>query len=245
MLQKYAVELAGLQGAGKTHTALSFPFPALLDTELKAITPLDHGVGNPDRVAIAHSWDDVVNFLSFAIGDDGVQTLIFDSSRDIYEMATAATLIELKKKSLYIPGEGAILYAHVHRKMNSLVEACRQAKKYCVFTARVKDEYVGGNTTGRMVRDGWNKTPYKVDIMLQAVSATKGIPERMIPPEYQLWRVVKNSQVRKGQTKPFLVNPLFEDIETLAEPCLDREAYTQEWITKFEESKEPKETGEK
>ncbi len=161
-----AVEIVGLQGSGKTHMAMTFPKPALCDTEQKGWM-VAKKFNNP-RYLRASDWGDVVRFFFHCIDDPEVQTLVFDSSRDLRDWAELWVLKETGKKSLYSaqPGAARVQYSMVYQKLDYIIHETRNKGKNVVFTSRMKDEYIGDEKTGRLIRDGYNKAPYQFDVII-------------------------------------------------------------------------------
>lgn len=206
------MELAGGPASGKTHLALSFPNPALLDTEKKGIRILEKGIGQKDKYFIPSNWDDVLAFWSHALRDPDVRTIVVDSSKDILDMAYNATLDELSRKwgrtvdSLYSKEASAVNYRFLNQKMAQLLKDARDHNRNVIFTARLKEVYdAQGHATGIFTRDGWSRAPYHCDFCLQAMDTLPKIPQRSIRPGLVIWRVMKNGSIVQGRYKPYIV----------------------------------------
>ena len=228
------VEYFGGEATGKTYNGLTFPKPALLDTEGKGIVVARQlGI---DKVTKAESFFDVIDFVNTVINDPEIETAVFDSSRDIVDMAEALTLEQLEKSGLY-SSAGAVLYTHVYQKMDWIVQTLRAHNKNCVFTSRVKDEYKNNVRTGKQIRDGYKKAPYQFDVVIELTTLIEWDDEVYVLIE-PVAKVYKNGFVRKGSSKPYLE---VADYKTLVKEVfkpVDREKYMAEFLKPFIKQKE-------
>lgn len=219
----FVLDIAGGEGKGKTHLALTSPKPAICDTERKAYRILDKGIGNPDKYFYPDTWEEIESFINHVVQDDEVDTVILDTIKEVEELAYVATLESLGKESLYSKEAGAVQYKYVNQKLEWIIRSVRRAGKGLVTTARVKDEYVSNNKTGRVVRDGWSKMPYYADFCVISVETLTGIPPSSLKPATYVWKVTKNGMVAKGLHAPFIVASSYGELITSLQMSIDSE----------------------
>ena len=227
---RMVVEISGAEGSGKTHAALSFPKPALLDTEGKAWVVMKK-FGNT-KLAKASNFEDVLAFVKAVVNDNDIETAIFDSSRDIVDMAERYSLEQLGKETLYSSSGGQVLYTHVYQKMDWIIKTLRKAGKNVVFTSRMKDEYKNNTRTGHQVRDGYKKVPYQADVVIELRSSIVWDDETHILFS-DVTKITKNGYVRKKNKKPYIHDALYD---TLVENIFDTIDDQDEYMTTFIES---------
>jgi len=221
-----AVEIVGSEGTGKTHYALTFPDAALLDTEGKACNVMKK-FDNP-RWFKGNTFIDVVDFVNTVIRSPEIKTAVFDSSRDVVDMAEQFTLEQLEKTALFSQA-GAVLYTHVNQKMDWIVQILRANGKNIVFTSRMKDEYRQNVRTGGLVRDGYKKAPYQFDLVLELTNTVEWQDSKAILIE-PVVKVVKNGYVRRGRSKPYIASADYETIvKEIFEP-VDRDEYMAKFL---------------
>lgn len=210
-----AVEFSGEKGIGKTHCGLTFPEPALCDTEGKGWVVLKK-FGNK-RWFRARTFGDVIDFVHTVLNDDTIQTAVFDSSRDIVDMAERFVLKELGRETLYST-KGAVMYSHVYGKIDWIIQTLRMAGKNVVFTSRLKDEYVNDKRTGRQIIDGYKKAGYQVDVQIRFTTLIRWKDETYVVIQ-PVGDVIKDGFIRRGTYAPFIKDATYEDIcEKLLEP---------------------------
>lgn len=224
---KMVVEICGAEGSGKTHAACTFPKPALLDTEGKAwviMKKFGHA-----KWAKANNFEDVISFVKTVVNDPEIETAIFDSSRDVVDMAERYALEQLGKETLFSQTGGQVLYTHVYQKMDWLITTLRRAGKNVVFTSRMKEEYKNNSRTGRMIRDGYKKSPYQVDVVIELRSEIEWGGE-IYPLMTDVARVTKNGYVKKSQKKPYIKDACYDTIvKDIFETVPDQTAYIEEF----------------
>jgi hypothetical protein len=212
------VDIAGREGSGKTHMALTSTKPAICDTERKAFRILDKGIGNASKHFSPSDWNDVVAFTEHVLKDSEVETVVFDTLKELEEMAHRDTLEELsrdrgkKVDSLYSRDAGAVQYKYVNERIENLIKRLRVVGKSVIFTSRMKDEYVDNQKTGRLIRDGWNKMPYYADFCVQAVETIPGVHIDTLKPGVMIWKVMKNGSIVRGLYRPYIVAKDFQDL---------------------------------
>ena len=227
----FGVEYFGSEGVGKTHASLTFPSPALCDTQGKGYIVM-RKFENKNWFFV-QNFEDVIRFFKTAIHNDDIKTIIFDFSKDVYEMAEKFTMDELQRDTLWSKA-GGVMYSRVNLKIDYFIQRAREYNKNIVFISPLKDEYIGNNYTGRRVRDGYKKSPYQMDIMIKI---QRGIDwkGKWYNVDNIYGKVVKNGFIQPTKSKPFLtdfsyngiVNNLFEEV--------DREEYIKTLINKTKE----------
>lgn len=221
-----AVEFVGEQGTGKTHCGLSFPEPALCDTEGKGWVVLKK-FGNK-RWFRARTFGDVLDFVNTVLNDDKIKTAVFDSSRDIVDMAERFVLKELGRDTLYST-KGAVMYSHVYGKMDWIIQTLRMAGKNVIFTSRLKDEYVNDSRTGNQITDGYKKARYQVDLVIRFTTRIRWNDETHIVIQ-PVGNVLKDGFIRRGKYTPYIEEATYDDIcKNLMESIDDVDKY----MTKF------------
>lgn len=224
------IDIAGLQGRGKTHLALSAPAPAICDTEDKAWDVLNKGIGDSEKHFTPYSWDDVLNFTKHCETAADIQSVIYDTVSDVEEYAYQHTLADLGKKSLYSPQGGPVMYRYVNEKIrNDIILRLKRVDKNVIFISRMKDEYVDNNRTGIKIRDGWRKMPYAADYTIEALDTLPSTPKSDVIPGTLIWKVTKNGKMRPGTYRPYLVldpdDPWTDLMAQLKEECSDPVTY--------------------
>ena len=210
----FAVELIGDAAMGKTHCAGTFPGAALCDTESKGWMVWEK-FKNP-RYYQAHDWGEVLAFTEWCLDDADVQTLVFDSSKDVRDYAEQWTLGETGKRSLVSKQESgkviAVQFAMVYRKLDAIIHECRVKGKNKIFTTRVKPEYVDNVKTARMERDGYNKAPFQFDVLLHLRAGVQNSAGRVLFRKHIFGHVQKIGWRHYSRWPPFLVNVSYTGI---------------------------------
>ena len=224
-----AVELVGKEATGKTHVSGSFPYPALCDTENKGWRVWKK-LGQ-SKYFQAESWEDVLSFYYHIMENTvtsqdqqghvidpamTVDTVVFDSSRDLRDWAELFTLNILGKKSLFSKQEGAqkVQYALVYQKLDDLIQSLRKSGRNVIFTARMKEEYVGDTRTGRMIRDGYNKAPYQFDVIVYLKKGVLNSKGQQLYKKRIFGEVHKVGTMHMSKWPPYLVDVSYKGIIT-------------------------------
>ena len=208
----FVLDIAGGEAKGKTHLALTSPNPAICDTERKAFRVLDKGIGNPERHFSPSTWYEAHDFFDFVAKDPTVESVVIDTLAEIEEFAYMATLSELGKESLYSREAGAVQFKYVNEKLEGILRLFRVAGKNVITTARMKDEYLKNDKTGRQIRDGWKKMPYYADFAIEAVETVPGVLTQDLKPGTLVWKVTKNGSVIRGLFRPYVVVADYKDL---------------------------------
>ena len=174
------VELVGEPASGKTHFALLFPEPYLINT-----SPVSEGVPVAMKV-LGGDWEK--RFVSAGSLKDvrtevgrvrdglagSVRTIIIDTSSDLQKLAAREYLQEKigegKKREKVTPIE----YGFVRDKVDGIIYDALRAGKHLVVTSLLKDEYaeirvgesVKSYRTGSRIRDGYARLPQLEDMRL-------------------------------------------------------------------------------
>jgi len=228
MVTPLFVEIIGEPEVGKTHLSCTFPSPLLLDTTPKAeampiIRKLHEDWRN--RYVRVRSWKDVVAVLERLKEDKEkkFKTVVVDTSADLQNLAAAEWLEEVNKerrkagkdelKAVFPITEYRWVRAKVDDFICEVVDPDRLGRNL-VFIAQMKDEWVGGKSTGRRCRDGYKKAPFYADIrlymFLEAVTDEKGLATGRY---VRKCRVVKNRFIDKcSEEWVEYINPSWEEI---------------------------------
>jgi len=175
----FIVLAEGLQGAGKTHFAMTFPEPIfLLDTENRAdkVAAKFKAEGKQVYRKKCMSFDDIRQAVAQLIfAQHGGGTIVIDSGSDLQSYAETEFLQQNRKEKIW----PQVLWGEVHAKTDNLLAAIRDKGFYCVITGRLKEEYIGeygeGVKSGNMVLEGYKKLPYRVDVFLRLTGDGKAI----------------------------------------------------------------------
>lgn len=212
--KKISIEISGEQGIGKTHLACSFPKPAFLDTEHKGYVVLRKFANK--RWFPAKNMQDARRFVEACLEDPEIETIVWDSGTDIQDWAEQELLAETGK----LPTDNIwprVQYKQVYRKIDEQVfkivgSTEEEIKKNFIVTARVKDEYLNDQKTGRAIRDGYKKTPYQLQLMIQLEKGIRAYDGSLMLPQYIFGKVVKNGYIAPHLSKPYLINCTYEGI---------------------------------
>jgi len=171
MVQPLLVEIIGEAESGKTHNSSSmFPQPAHFDTSPKQeAKPIIRKLFPEDwkkRYFTVRMWEDLMSGVKAALERDDVKTIVIDTSADLQDLAAKHWLKEKGKDAVYPITQ----YAHVRDKVDELIDMVARKEKNLVFTAGMKDEWVGKGTdahaTGRRIREGFARSPKACDIRI-------------------------------------------------------------------------------
>ena len=159
------VELIGEPASGKTHLALLFPNPLLIDTTPKKESMVVVKKLYPDDWDKRYKSVNTMAMLRSAVDygiSKGFKTIIFDTSADLQRLATAEWLQEQKKDRVY----PIMLYGQIRDRVDELFYKIVKAERNIVCTSQLKDEWVKGERTGRKERDGYKRLNFMADIRL-------------------------------------------------------------------------------
>jgi hypothetical protein len=240
-------EICGEPDSGKTHFARTFPKPLFLDTEAKAWIVLQKFNDTPLKVV--EKFNDIRSGVHWALDNPDIQTIVIDSGSDLRDLAQAEWLAEQGKDRVY----PLVLWGEVYEKVDTLTTEIKKSQKHFVTTARMKDEFVGDQRTGRRIRDSYKKFPWDLSIGLEVVNGIRDTRSGKIHfPERRFGKVYKNNfyGIDQGkmvtQQKPYIFDvsyngilnemlqpwggddgiPIGNEIDTILEEA-------EEWIIKY------------
>lgn len=189
------VEIIGEPATGKTHLASLFPKPAMLDTTTK-------GEDYPVFSKLCSDWkrryfrircleDARIALKGIKQIKGDFKTIIFDTSADLRAKASTEYLAELnkagKERQALMPQE----YRWVNEKINGFIDEITDIEKglgmNLVFTSQMRDEWVGGKSTGRRIRKGYPDANSQSDmrLFLQLTQKVDTKTMQYIPNEYE------------------------------------------------------------
>lgn len=150
----------GEQGQGKTHLACSIAGNGkpvyFLDSEQKGGNVVKKF--NNIHYAKWCDWKDLMAAcLSLQKAEPG--WVIIDSGSDFQTWAQEDYLEETKKDKIYPVFEWTNIFQRLDTAMGLLKE------HGLIFTSRMKDEYIGDQSTGKKIPRIYNRLPYKVDLI--------------------------------------------------------------------------------
>jgi hypothetical protein len=180
---KQVVIVYSEEGAGKTHWSMaSSPSPhytidtegghnlltaAKVDPDQLAVTIRDQSGEKPSQQWFSPAfglWIQLENAVDILLGDDVEPgTVNLDSASDILAMAVAEMNIEWERGEKAFP---PMMYGQVYGLISTVIHNLR-SKHHVVMTARVKDEYLNNERTGRLKLDLWRNGIYLADHVIR------------------------------------------------------------------------------
>ena len=208
-VRPFSILIVGEPCTSKTHMACTFPKWAMADTENKSWNVV-RKFPSP-KWFLPQNFDDVRQWVYQSVEDSGIETLIIDTASAMQDWAMNEYLDEhpqakgdTKYQAVY-SGGGQKEWSKVYEKMDELIRMCAVNSKKLIFTARLKDEYIGEHRTGGRIPQIYKNVLSEVHI---AVRLATGIPSFDNKTKYQKYRifgkVLKNSFVDIGTSKPYL-----------------------------------------
>ncbi|MEM2175037.1 MAG: AAA family ATPase [Candidatus Aenigmatarchaeota archaeon] len=160
------IEVIGETGVGKTHFCFTFPDVFLIDTSPKAEAfAIAHKLGMENRYYLALDYIDVVTKIDELVKREDVLTIAIDTGANLQGMASIHYLKEMEKKGKKREKVLPIEYGVIRDMVDfNIIRKVISANKNLVITSRMKDEYIGGEKTGRRERDGYPRLPDMADI---------------------------------------------------------------------------------
>jgi len=208
------VEIIGEPGTGKTHLSLTFPNPLLIDTTPKMESLVVAKKLYPEDWQKRYRHVNTMQQLRAAVEygiREGFKTVIFDTSPDLQRLAVNEWLQETGKEKPY----PIVVFGQIRDKVDKVIYRVVSAERNVVFTSQLKDEYVGGEKTGRRERDGYKRLDFMCDIRLylKIVEVKEGSKKKY----KRVAKVIKNRflDVLSPDYVWEIVNPSFEDIKKL------------------------------
>lgn len=188
----------GLDLENVEHYECHPPRRDLLQSLLDAGTLSEEAVGKfgSGPVRVIHELNGYhENLLGFreafvaAILNDNIQTLVFDTETDLWNLHQDDLLERIQKETkVHRERLTQLEYEELHDKMDELVSVVRHYKKNLIFITRTKEEWVSvtdangkssRTTSGKRVADGWDRAPFRVDVEL-TFSVRNGVPRATI-----------------------------------------------------------------
>lgn len=214
----FNIEWSGVWDIGKTHACLTFPNPAIADTEGKAwIVCKKLGIDKWFRV---ESFDDIRQFILNCLKDDAIKTVVVDSGSDLQDLAAQEFLAESGQQKIF----PVVLWARVYEKIDELVQLIKRHNKYFTTTSRLKEEFAKDTRTGRLIRSGYRKFPYQLEMLIRleyGITVEEKGEDKTYFKDRVFGRVIKNNFWKYGckEKKPWLFDISFAGIEKeLLEP---------------------------
>jgi len=155
--------LYGVSGVGKTTAAISFPKPALIDTERGAEQDqyVDLIESRGGAVLATSSFDTIVEQVrTLAIEEHPYQTLIIDPITVVFDNLAA----QWEKK---VGDDFSKHRAKATTDWKRLTTLLSALDMNVVFTAHAKAEWINGDFTGRHTFDGPKGGDYWVDLAIE------------------------------------------------------------------------------
>ena len=164
--------LAGVQGSGKTHLALTltekYENVFLLDTELR---------GNivarkfpKVKYAQVKTYLQLYGIIKHITEKYEKGIIILDSASDLQQFAEVRYKEVAKLEKVW----PQYLWAQVFDMCDEIIKMVRESNLGMILTARMKEEYVNDKPTGNFIPRVYNRLPYNVDIILELQKTDKG-----------------------------------------------------------------------
>jgi hypothetical protein len=165
------VVIVGTEGQGKTHLTCSIAGdeygPLYLgDSEHRAQIVVDkfQEMGRPVQRATLTTYQETVAFVSWAKQNVKRPAVIgLDSGTDIDKFAEEQYLIHEDKEVVGKP----INHPRMQRYIFKLLDDLKFSGFTVVMTAKMKDEYVGENRTGKKLPRIFRDIPYRADLVIE------------------------------------------------------------------------------
>ncbi len=203
------IEIVGEPSVGKTHMALGFPEPFLIDCGPRGegevvIKKFYDDIDS--RYVVARTWKDVVEGVNLAIRGKK-KTIIFDLSEYLVTLAGREWCRVNGKKSIF----PIVNYQHVYRMVDDIINLCISNGINVVMISGLKDNYVDDKKTGRREHAGYKKLTYQCDIRILLELVKEG--DKWI----RRGRVVKNRFVDRcsEEFKEYLPSCDYEGIKEI------------------------------
>lgn len=228
----FSIEYFGETERGKTHSALTYPNPAICDTLSEGeVWQVAEKLGI-SLVFQARTFEEIEQFVNYCIRNPKIETVIIDSGADLREMAEARylgaspekmhpkTRSELKSKpAVYSPSHGAVEYRHVNNMIDDLINRVKAAQKYFVVTSRLKYEYEKDEDgkwirTGELIHDGYNKFErgYGLSVRVRLVDGITDSNGKKHFEDHIFGEVAKNRFLLRRVQKPYFFDPTYHGL---------------------------------
>lgn len=177
--------LYGLAGVGKTTAAISFPRPALIDTERGAEMDqyVDAIAKAGGAVLATSSFDTVLDQVRLlAVEEHPFQTLIIDPITVVFDDLAAAW----EKR---VGDEWSRHRTKATTDWKRLTSLLATLDMNVVWTAHAKNEWVNGEATGRQTYDGPKGADFWVDLSIE-------VQRRRLPQGDERVGIVRKSRIK-------------------------------------------------
>ena len=240
VVEPMVVTVIGPPGIGKSHFALTFPDPAMCDTEMKGekiwrkfyrgnaesykvdptsgeVVPYkwDQSAVTPQNSRLFHSedWGDVASFYDSYEKREDVSTLVFDSETDLREYAELWTLNETGKATLYGGKDaGTKPFSLVYGKLKYILLNGKKSGKHLVYTSKEKALYKNDKATGEMGAAGYNNQHFYSGYVLHMQLGIKTKDGQILYPKHVFAKVVKAENMKPGFYPPSLIECTFRGL---------------------------------
>lgn len=224
----FSVLVSAEPDTGKTHMSV-FTFPngkVVLDTENKADLVISK-LPEEDQKQIywkrVTAFDEIRQGVEFAIRTPSIKTVVIDSGADLQDLAVKEWSEEHGGKQPIVIDKitgavSTVLYAQVYQKIDELVRAVHNARKFLVVTGRMKDEYIDQVRTGRRIADTYKKFPWSLMITIELVKGIRDEKGKVHFEDRIFGMVTKNNfygidyRLQLNYKKPYLFDISYEGI---------------------------------
>lgn len=165
------MSIAGLEKQGKTHFALTAPGPiAMFSTDIgeegvvnkfyddKSIHILDVArIGDDAAEEAPKEWEKFSKAYTHCLRDKEVNTLIFDTATEIWELLRMARFGRLTQVMPY-------QYGPVNAEYRSMIREAYKFDKNLILLHKMKAQYINDKRTGDWERAGFSDTGFLVQV---------------------------------------------------------------------------------
>lgn len=162
------IVIAGPEGSGKTHLACTMAEVSpvyIVDTEYRAggVVKKFGSYPNPVKHKVCSNYEEIVIAVKAILSRAKPGVIVLDSGSDLQLFAEIAYLKRTKMEKIY----PAFNWSEVWTMCSALIDDIKFSPFTLVVTARVKEEYVKNEPTGRTIPRVYNTLPYKADAIIQ------------------------------------------------------------------------------
>lgn len=230
---RFTLDITGTEAMGKSHVGATFPGDiAWIETPEEwgktdpLINKFKYVYKDPKKIYLKRvkTFDDIRQTVASAGADPEVSTIIIDSGTEIRRLAAEEWMREENRKAVFPTTE----WQWPNQKIENLIHDIKETGKYIVVTNRKKDEWIGDNTTGRLIRDGYKWITYDFHVVLDLQWGLRGGTQgsgKLELKDYKFAKVKKNGfwgvdeDTNLNYGKPYLFNVTFNGIvEELLKP---------------------------
>jgi hypothetical protein len=163
------IMIAGLQKSGKTHLLCTLAGPEygplyLLDTEQRAQLVTEKFDKKWVHRAIVRDYTELVAGMKYVIKTVKAPAIIaIDSGTDLEKYACDKYLADVGRERMGMPITYPEMYAYIY----AVIDDLKNSGFTVVWTTKVKDEYVGDKSTGKLLPRIFKDLPYRADLVIQ------------------------------------------------------------------------------